>query len=152
MKPEEAVKADLLGLTAIKKEEQTIGFRQPCHLWNGKCSIYDHPSKPDVCGSYRCDLLKKLIAETVSLPEAMKLTGQAKQLIAELEPMLETPSSESFLKRLLDQAAQLGPAANSSASLEFRLKAGVILIFFKKHFSKREYKTPEELNDEETTP
>ena len=92
-------------------------FRLPCRYFKGKCSIYDL-KRADVCGSYRCQLLKDLSGGIVTasdaydtveramdmraqlLHEFRRLTGNRKrihfrQLLSELGGMQKQPLTES---------------------------------------------------------
>ncbi|MBV6396444.1 MAG: hypothetical protein HFACDABA_02042 [Anaerolineales bacterium] len=152
LKPGEEAKADFLGLEHSDPAAK-IRLVFPCHLWNGNCSIYAHPSKPNICDAYQCGLLKKVTAQQVDLPEALKAVRQIKQVISELEPMLEGKPDQAFLKRLIDQVSSLESSGHGNADeLNFRLKAGVVLVLFKKYFDRREFKAQRPVSNEESIP
>jgi len=152
LKEGEESKADFLGLKRSDPAAE-MHFQLPCHLWRGKCAIYDHPSKPNICGLYQCNLLKKVSAQEVGLPEALKVVRQTKQVISELEPMLEAKPEKAFLKRLITQVSRLESSGHENADeLNFRFKAGVALVLFKKHFDRREFKAQQPISNEEAGP
>ena len=76
------------------------GFSQPCPLWQGTCTIYDSPQYPRHCRTYKCKLLKELLAETTALPEALAAIQDAKQMIHEVEQQLPGDRLPSFRERL----------------------------------------------------
>lgn len=51
-------------------------FRLPCLYFTGKCSIYGR-QRADVCGSYRCQLLKDMAENRVSQKEARNIVAEA---------------------------------------------------------------------------
>ncbi len=54
-------------------------FRLPCLYFSEKCTIYDR-KRADVCGSYRCQLLKDFAEGKVSLPDALEIVRQARTM------------------------------------------------------------------------
>lgn len=58
---------------AVNGEEY---FLLPCPYFKGKCSIYDI-KRADVCGSYRCQLLKDIEAGRISPGEALRKVADA---------------------------------------------------------------------------
>src|SRR5512134_2440425 len=63
--------AEALGLNVVRTPPSQRGFSQPCPLWHGQCTVYNSPHYPRFCGTYKCQLLKKVIDETTPLPEAL---------------------------------------------------------------------------------
>jgi hypothetical protein len=92
--------AQALGLNVLGAHPSERGFSQPCPLWKGQCTIYDSPQYPRFCRTYKCLLLKQLLAETTSLSEALTAIEKAKELIQEIEPHLPSPTHPSFRERL----------------------------------------------------
>ena len=89
-----------LGVKVFREPEHR-GFDQPCPLWDGVCTIYDLPQYPRFCGTYKCKLLKRLMDESMELPQALDVVGQTKGMIHDLEPNLTGDSSENFRERLV---------------------------------------------------
>jgi hypothetical protein len=89
-----------LGLNVLGIHPRERAFGQPCPLWNGQCSIYNSPEYPRFCRTYKCLLLKRILAETAALPEAMTAVEDAKRLIREIEPRLPGSPLQSFRERL----------------------------------------------------
>src|SRR5512144_456937 len=75
--------ARALGLPVLRSGPGLWGFSQPCPLWQGQCTIYDSPQYPYVCRAYRCKLLKEMMAEDMTLSDALIKVRQAKDLICE---------------------------------------------------------------------
>lgn len=126
--------AQALGLRVLREPRQR-GFSQPCPLWNGICTIYTSPHYPRSCRTYKCKLLKKVLDETVPLPEALTVIQQAMGLINELELLLPASSNSNFRERLVSHMDCLEDSKEmGNADLEFRQKARTLLNFYKNHF------------------
>jgi hypothetical protein len=54
-------------------------FVQPCPYFEGKCKIYDQ-LRADVCGTYRCQLLKDLSAGKITGEEALGVVADAMEM------------------------------------------------------------------------
>ncbi|HSL28122.1 MAG TPA: hypothetical protein VK900_02885, partial [Anaerolineales bacterium] len=61
---------------------------------------YGSPQYPRYCQTYKCKLLRELLAETTSLPEALTTIEDAKQMIRDLEPQLPESTLPGFRERL----------------------------------------------------
>ena len=92
--------AQELGLNVFRSHPNERGFSQPCPLWRGQCTIYDSPQYPRFCRTYKCKLLKQVLAETTSLPEALTAIEDTKQMIREMELQLPGDTFASFRERL----------------------------------------------------
>jgi hypothetical protein len=127
--------AEQLGLKVFRSIPSQRGFNQPCPLWKGQCTVYDSPSYPHFCRTYKCALLKKLLDETITLHEALSLVEHAKGKIHELDSMLSDTPNPNFRERL---AAQLEASEHlletAQDPLEFRQKAGELLALYSKVF------------------
>jgi len=84
----------------VFREPQRRGFDQPCPLWDGVCTIYEDPSYPRFCQTYKCKLLKQLSDEVIPLHDALKVVGETKSLVRELDAALPDSSSTNFRERL----------------------------------------------------
>ena len=120
--------AEALGLKVFGSDPKQRGFNQPCPLWDGECTIYTSPHYPHFCGLYKCSLLKKVMDESVALPDALMVIQQAKELIAELAAMLPESSNRNFRERLVHEIEQRGD------DVEFQHKARRLLRFYNDHF------------------
>ena len=132
LRPSELDPAESLGLNVFRSNPNERGFSQPCPLWNGQCTVYDSPHYPHVCRSYKCKLLKEVIAENTSLPNALTVIEQAKEMIHEVESLLPASSEANFRKRLVTELEEADGLAQTDA--EFRLKAEVLLEYYEKVF------------------
>jgi hypothetical protein len=121
--------AQALGLNVIRSDPRLRGFSQPCPLWQGQCTIHNSPEYPRFCGTYKCKLLKEMLDENTSLPEALAVVGEAKGMIQELKALLPVSPTVNFREHLV---AHLEKAGNTDP--EFRRKAGALLIFYEKAF------------------
>lgn len=128
--------AEALGLNVFRSVPSQRGFSQPCPLWQGQCTIYSSPHYPHSCRTYKCKLLKKVLDETTSLPEARTEIEQAKGIIHELEALLPDSPYTNFRERLVAHLEYLEQKpAWDAADLEFRLKADALLTFYERVFS-----------------
>lgn len=94
--------------TPVIQREETPTFSLPCPLLtDAGCSIYT--DRFAICHSFRCALLKKLIAGEVGIDDALGTVGEAKRLIAGLTAVF--PSGATIAGRL--RAG--GPAPQSTS-------------------------------------
>ena len=91
-----------LGVPVFREPERR-GFNQPCPLWQGVCTVYDTPNYPRFCHTYKCKLLKELLAETISLDNALPVIEQTHNLIQEVTALLPPSANPNFSERVLDQ-------------------------------------------------
>jgi Putative zinc- or iron-chelating domain len=127
--------AEALGLNVFRSVPRQRGFSQPCPLWQGQCTIYSSPHYPHSCRTFKCKLLKKVLDETTSLPEALMEIEQAKGLIHELEALLPDSPDTNFRERLVAHLDDLEQKpAWDDTDLEFRLKADALLTIYQRVF------------------
>ncbi|MBE0678870.1 MAG: hypothetical protein IH592_08905 [Bacteroidales bacterium] len=58
-------------------------FRLPCKYFSGRCTIYDR-KRADVCGAYRCQLLRDFSAEKISIEQVLEMVKRAGETRREL--------------------------------------------------------------------
>ncbi|HKG52867.1 MAG TPA: YkgJ family cysteine cluster protein [Anaerolineales bacterium] len=127
--------AEELGLNVFRSVPSERGFSQPCPLWQGQCTIYSSPHYPHFCRTYKCKLLKKVLDETTSLPNALTSVQQAKEMIHELELRLPASPHANFRERLVTHLEALDQGASGEdADLDFRQKAEALLLFYEQIF------------------
>ena len=132
LRPSELDPAEELGLKVFRSDPTQRGFSQPCPVWQGQCTIYDSPHYPHVCRSYRCKLLKEVIVEDMSLPDALKVVEQAMEMIREVESLLPASDEINFRQRLVTEMEEADGLANTNG--EFRLKAEYMLDLYRSVF------------------
>lgn len=132
LRPSELDPAESLGLTVFRSNPNERGFSQPCPLWQGQCTVYDLPHYPHVCRSYKCALLKEVMAENTSLPNALTVIEQAKEMIREVESLLPDSAETNFRQRLVTELEEENGLARTNA--EFRSKAEELLGFYEEVF------------------
>ncbi len=132
LRPSELDPAESLGLTVFRSNPNERGFSQPCPLWQGQCTVYDSPHYPHVCRSYKCKLLKDVMAENTSLPNALTVIEQAKEMIREVESLLPDSTEVNFRQRLVTELEEANGLAHTDA--EFRSKAEALLEFYEDVF------------------
>jgi len=71
-----------IGLSIIQLDAVHQGFRHPCPLLQSDCTCAAYAERPRSCRDYRCALLTRYEAGTVSLDAALAIVRTAKQLIA----------------------------------------------------------------------
>ncbi len=122
-------------MNVFRSDPRQRGFSHPCPLWKGQCTIHASPHYPHVCRAYKCKLLKEVISENILLPNALTVVEQAKGMIHELEALLPGSPNNNFRERLVEHIEYLKKSAGQeNTDLEFRLKAGELLIFYEKVF------------------
>jgi hypothetical protein len=77
-------------------------------------------------------LLKRLLDETATLPEALSLVQRAKEMIHELEVILPDSPNPNFRERLVAQLETI--TVQSDENQEFRQKAYALLQLYEKVF------------------
>lgn len=112
----------------VFRQPQNRGFSQPCPLWQEQCTIYESKQYPHFCRVYKCQLLKKVMEQTTSLPDALMIVQQAKQIILEVEALLPASSNRNFRERLV---AHLESEAANAA---FQEKATILLRVYSEVF------------------
>lgn len=132
LRPSELDPAESLGLNVFRSDPTERGFSQPCPLWRGQCTVYDSPHYPHVCRSYKCKLLKEMMAENTSLPNALTVIQQAKEMIREVESLLPESAETNFRQRLVTELEEANGLAYTDA--KFRSKAEALLGFYEKVF------------------
>ncbi len=125
--------AEALGLRVFRSVPRQRGFSQPCPLWQGQCTIYSSPHYPHFCRTYKCKLLKKVLDETTSLPEALIEIEQVKEMIHELEVLLPVSPRTNFRERLVETLEAESTAENEK-DLNLRRKADALLSFYERVF------------------
>ncbi len=121
--------AQALGLKVLGSDPNQRGFSQPCSLWDGQCTIYASPDYPHFCGLYKCKLLKELMDESVTLPEALTVVQKAKGMIEDVDRVLPVTKNKSFRERLV-----AGLESPGEKDLEFQEKARTLLLFYRNRF------------------
>ncbi len=135
LKSAELDAAQALGLNVFRSDPRQRGFSQPCPLWQGQCTIYTSPHYPHFCRTYKCKLLKGLLDENTSLPDALTVIEQAKEMIQEVETLLPNSSNTNFRERLVAHLEALEKSnEQDNMDLEFRRKADALLTFYEQIF------------------
>ena len=129
LKSAELDSAEALGLNVFRSIPSQRGFSQPCPLWQGQCTIYTSPQYPHFCRTYKCKLLNEVIDESTSLPVALTVIQQAKEMIHGVESLLPDSPNPNFRERLVGELEE-----NENTDLEFRRKAHALLILYEKVF------------------
>lgn len=85
LRQEEQEAASSLKLRVHPNGEQ-FAFYLPCHLLENKaCTIYEDPSRPHVCGGFKCKLLMRYLAGQVDLESALQTVQTARNLLTNLQ-------------------------------------------------------------------
>ncbi len=130
--------AKMLGLNVFGSDPSQRGFSQPCPLWQGQCTIYTSPHYPHFCRTFKCKLLKEVLDQNASLPSALIVVERAKEMISELEALLPSSPNIGFRERLVAHLEDLerlkASGGQENTDLEFQMKAGALLIFYKNVF------------------
>ena len=100
--------------------------------------MYMSPHYPHFCRTYKCKLLKQLLDETTSLPDALTVIQHAKGMIAELETSLPNSPNTNFRERLVAHLEEVEHLKLSDeeehTDKDFRQKASALLLVYEKVF------------------
>jgi len=140
LKATELTPLEKLGLKVIRNDPRQRGFTQPCPMWTGNCTIYDHHDYPRGCDSYKCKLLRELLDESVELDQALRVVKQAKAKIRSLERLLPASKQVGFRERVIEQIEHLNDKAElNSVETKFQVKASDLLDYFEKRFGVNDF-------------
>jgi hypothetical protein len=126
--------AQSLGLNVIRNDPRQRGFTQPCPLWDGVCTVYTSPNYPRTCKTYRCIVLRRLLDEDITLPDALSTIQETLSLIREIEPLLPASSAVSFRERLITHKEFLESQEEKTEELEFLRKTEILLTYYEDRF------------------
>jgi len=132
LRPSELDRAEAWGLHVFRSDPSQRGFNLPCPLWEGHCTIHTSPHYPHVCREYKCKLLKEVSSETTSLSDALAVLEQTKGMIHELKARLPDSPDNNFREHLVARLESLEKPGD--VDLEFRHKAGDLLLIYKTYF------------------
>jgi hypothetical protein len=116
-------------------------FRLPCDYFNGRCTIYDR-KRADVCGAYRCQLLRDFSAEKISLEKALEVVERARETRRELLEEYRRVSGSDRHIHFMELLKELGKhlrqdRENASAGMEHELllaRCNIFEALLIKHF------------------
>jgi len=92
-----------LGIKVIRNDPRQRGFLQPCSMWQGTCVIYASPDYPRSCKKFNCQVLRRLLDDDISFPDAMVMIEETLKLIREIESVLPNSVDKSFRERMIAQ-------------------------------------------------
>ena len=135
------------GRLPVKIEENLFSraeqdyFHLPCRYFAGRCTIYDR-QRADVCGSYRCQLLRDFSEGIITYGQALGMVERAKQVRSELmeQYSLLTGKRESvhFMKVLKEAGNNLlqeGDTVSAAMDRElFLARCNIFEALLIKHF------------------
>jgi hypothetical protein len=128
-------RSEALGLNVIRNDPRQRGFTQPCPVWNGICTVYTSPDYPRSCGTYKCKVLRELLDEERTLPNAMNTIQETLEMIRELELLLPASSTISFRERLIANKEALEKLEeHGDIEKDFLVKAGKLLNYYEDLF------------------
>lgn len=126
-------KIEKLGLKVIRSDPRQRGFVQPCAMWrDGVCSVYTSPDYPRSCEKYKCQVLKRLLDDDISLSDAMPILQETLALIHEIEALLPDSSAASFRERFLAYKGEVESKGRDlkAQEQEFLIKAQTLLDWY----------------------
>ncbi|MFN8411412.1 MAG: hypothetical protein U0Z26_03390 [Anaerolineales bacterium] len=130
-------RSEALGLNVIRNDPRQRGFTQPCPMWNGTCTIYTSLDYPRSCGTYKCKVLRQLLDEDISLPDALTVVQDTLEMIRSIDLLLPASPSMSFRERLITFKEELEKRSEQDRKpleQEFLLKAGDLLTRYEDRF------------------
>ena len=125
-----------LGVKVIRDDPRQRGFTQPCPMWHGTCTIYEQTEYPRSCRNYKCQILRRLLDDDISLPDALSLIEETLHMIREIEPLLPGEKSVSFRERLIEykEAIESRGFGQDEKEGEFVQKAEALLSVYADRF------------------
>ena len=81
--------AKSLGFTTFSDADDKFSFQLPCHLFKGCCTVYDQV-RPNICGSFFCEPLKKAQKDEITFEKAEKLIDTILELRNEIMEIAST--------------------------------------------------------------
>ncbi len=128
--------AESLGLKVIRNDPRQRGFTQPCPLWDGMCTVYASADYPRTCKTYKCIVLRRLLDDDISLPDALTVIQETLDLIREIEPLLPSSTAISFRERLITHKECLESKGEEQVEVdaEFLRKTEELLIYYEDQF------------------
>lgn len=126
-------------------ENENDYFRLPCLYFAGKCTIYDR-ARADVCGSYRCRLLKDFSDKNVVLDDALETVRRAVDLRKEiLKEYFNISGKRSYIhfRQILVELGNVMKSVNveEPVSIEYEMllvKCNIFEALLIKHFRSAE--------------
>jgi hypothetical protein len=122
-----------LGVPVIRNDPRQRGFTQPCPLWNGVCTVYTSHAYPRSCAKYKCQVLRRLEDDDLSLPNALTIIEETLELIREIEALLSDPKTLSFRERLIVHKEEL-ESKKMDLDGEFLQKTKILLARYEDLF------------------
>jgi hypothetical protein len=122
-----------LGVPVIRNDPRQRGFTQPCPLWNGACTVYTSHAYPRSCAKYKCQVLRRLEDDDLSLPNALTIIEETLELIREIEALLSDPKTLSFRERLIAHKEEL-ESKKMDLDGEFLQKTKILLARYEDLF------------------
>ena len=110
------------------------GFRLPCPHFTAVCAIY--ASRPSVCRSFRCRLLRSVKEGKYSVTEALQIVCETKALRDALLPVLDNLHADALaagavdqgVRTLVDRLRMVIPLLFRPEAAKFREKYGKLLL------------------------
>lgn len=143
LRPAELSAALAAGLLVYGDHPADRGFAQPCAVFTGKCGIYDSGFYPKGCLAYRCALLKRYAAGSITVDEATRIIGEVRRAAVDLRVRLphrsegERGSANKFIppgKALREALADLTVAQFDDLPEETKRAVIQYLRSLKEHF------------------
>ena len=92
-------------------------FKLPCQYFFQKCTIYDR-KRADVCGSFRCQLLKDFADRKISVSDALETVREAMQIRKELLQQYRNISGNTGNMNFRQLLIELGKMQKSATDKE----------------------------------
>lgn len=145
LQPHELENARTLNLT-VRETGSNPAFYLPCHLLqNGSCSIYGKPERPQVCGGFRCKLLKRHASGKVDLETAINIVQQTRSLLAKVQEQMPydntRPVTFNSIRLMLFYVSAL-PEQDRQAHASFLKTALKYMNFIRRNFVSLKNKQP----------
>lgn len=100
-------------------EEGKDYFRLPCLYFSEKCTIYDR-KRADICSSFRCQLLKDMAGEKITLHDALRVVSETmvmREGVRDEYTRLSGEDSAPVFRQLLAELGKIQQAASEENHL-----------------------------------
>lgn len=120
------------------RQGEPPSFTLPCpKLVTRKCGIF--PSRPRVCGEYRCQLLIDKEAGSIDLPDALQIVARAHELLRSAEVAIGDGTVSEARRSVQHEAGiatsdQEEPQAAKEKRVRERLSVLALDVFLDRHF------------------
>ncbi len=139
LKPGERTTVPEKIMEQVFNEGEKDYFWLPCGYFSQRCTIYES-RRADVCGSYRCQLLRDFAGGKITLEEAVEVVREARAMRSDLQGQyrhLTGNNEEMHFIRMLMKLGKLQGAENEQPDMDLEIllaRCNIFEALLIKHF------------------